>query len=108
MIFCLANQNTGIRGITNKWFESYLEDRQQFVSVNDYNSEYASIPTGVPQESVLGHLLFLLDINNLNLAIKHHKLRHFADDTNLLFIDNCIKKLNKLLKRIIGRIKQVL
>ena len=50
----------GIEGFTNKWFETCLKDRQQFVSVNGYNSECASVPIGFPQGSVLGPLLFLL------------------------------------------------
>ena len=57
------------------------------------------MPTGVPQGSVLSPLLFLLYINDLNLAIKHCKVRQFADDTNLLYTKNSIKKLNKLLNK---------
>ena len=92
-------EHYGIIGVTNKWFETYLKDRQQFVSINGYSPECASMPTGVPQGSDLGPLLFLLDINNLNLAIKHCKVHHFADDTNLLYTDNSIKKLNKFLNK---------
>ena len=88
-----------IRGITNKWFETYLKDKQQFVSINGYSSECVSMPIGVPQGSVLGPLLFLLYINDLNLAIKHCKVHHFADDANLLYTDNSIKKLNKFLNK---------
>ena len=58
----------------------------KFVSINGYNSECASLPVGVPQVSVLGPLLFLLYINNMNLAIKHCKVHHFADGINLLYI----------------------
>ena len=85
----------GIRGVAYGWFESYLKDRKQYVSINGYNSKHLSISLGVPQGSVLGPLLFLIYINDLNTAIKHCKVHHFADDTNLLHINDSIKKLNK-------------
>ena len=49
-----------------------------------------------PSKIVLGPILFLLYINDLNQAIKFCKVHHFADDTNLLCLSNSIKKLNKL------------
>ena len=51
---------------------------------------------GVPQGSMLGPLLFLLYMNDLNQAIKFCKVHHFADDTNLSCLSNSIKKLKKL------------
>ena len=86
----------GIRGVSNDWFKSYLSNRSRYVSINGYDSGFAAINCGVPQESVLGPLLFLLYINDLNQAIKFCKVHHFADDTNLLCLSNSIKKLNKL------------
>ena len=41
-------------------------------------------------------LLFLLYTKDLNQAIKFCKVHHFPDDTNLLYLSNSIKKLNKL------------
>ena len=86
----------GIRGVTNDWFKSYLSNRNQYVSINGFDSGLTSINCGVSQGSVLGPLLFLLYINDLNQTIKFCKVHHFADDTNLLCLSNSIKKLNKL------------
>ena len=86
----------GIRGVTNDWFKSYLSNRNQYVSIKGFDSGLTSTSCGVPQGSVLGLLLFLLFINDLNQAIKFCKVHHFADDTNLLCLSNSIKKLNKL------------
>ena len=72
----------GIRGVVCSRFESYLKDRKQYISINGYNSN-------------IRPRLFLICINDLNTAIKHHKVQHFADDTNLLHINDSIKKLNK-------------
>ena len=87
----------GIHGLTNKWFEPYLANHKQFVSINGFVSSNSSIASGVPQGSVLGPLLFLLYINDLHVAIKHCAVHHFADNTNLLIIYKSLKRLNKLL-----------
>ena len=86
----------GIRGVSNDWFKSYLSNRNQYVSINGYESALAALNCGVTQVSVLGSLLFLLYINALNQAIKFCKVQNFADKTNLLFLSNSNKKLNKL------------
>ena len=52
----------GIRGVSNDWFKSYLSNRHQYVSINEYGSGLAAINCGVPQESVLGALLFFFYI----------------------------------------------
>ena len=78
------------------WFKPYLSNRKQFVSINSYDAGLTEINYGVPQDSVLGPLLFLLYINDLNQEITFCKVHHFADDTNLLYSDKSIKKFNKI------------
>ena len=83
----------GISGVWNDWFKSYLSNCSQYVSINGYDSGPAAINCSVSKGSVLGPLLFLLHINDLNQAINFCKVHPFADDANLLWIS--IKKLNK-------------
>ena len=86
----------GICGVSNDWFKSYLSNRNQYVSINGFDYGLAAMNCGVPQGSVLGPLLFLLHINDLNHTITFCKVHHFADDTNLLCVSNSIKRMNKL------------
>ena len=85
----------GVRGISNKWFPSYLNNRWQFASINDYKSNLADVKCGVSQGSILRPLLFLIYINDLHAAIKYSEVHHFADDTNLLNFNSCVKSINK-------------
>ena len=89
-------EHYGIRGTANNWFTSYLKNRSQFVSILGFDSCSKPINHGVPQGSVLGPLLFLIYINDLQYAIKNSKVFHFADDTNLLNISDSPKLMQKL------------
>ena len=85
----------GARGVVKNWFSSYLHNRKQFVTINGFNSSLNVIHHGVPQGSVLGPLLFLIYINDLNISVKNSMVHHFADDTNLLYINKSLKVLCK-------------
>ena len=59
-------------GMTDRdyaWIKSYLLDRLQYIQV-DKNSrtEYCLVKCGVPQDSILVPLLFLLYVNDLKNA----------------------------------------
>ena len=80
-----------VRGIANKWLFSYLSGRSQSVKLNGITSKM-NVSCGVPQGSILGPLLFLVYVNDINLAVKSSVIHHFAEDANLLYSDKSFKK----------------
>ena len=76
------SQQFGIRGLVNKFFESYLSYRFQYVHINNSRSKKAKIIYGVPQGSNLGPLLLLMYINDLPKSTSFNNTL-FADDTYL-------------------------
>ena len=68
----------GVRGASYQWFKRYLTGRQQYATIAHLKSDLCSINYGVTQGSVLGPILFLLYINDLNQEILHSKVHYFA------------------------------
>ncbi|KAF2345019.1 Reverse transcriptase domain [Trinorchestia longiramus] len=72
----------GIRGNYSRWIQNWLTSRTQRVVIHDETSDSTLVTSGVPQGSVLGPLLFIIYINDLDVGIIS-KINKFADDTKL-------------------------
>ena len=72
-----------INGITVKWFENYLSNRQQKIVRGDECSTLKSISIGMPQGSILGLTLFIMYVNDLSNVINTEvcEMIMYADDT---------------------------
>ena len=73
----------GVQGKMLTWIEQFLTNRKQFVTINGFHSMLALVLNGVPQRSVLGPILFLIYINDLQNHLSGSTAGSFADDTRL-------------------------
>ena len=61
--------NYGVRGVAHNLISSYLDNKKQFVALNQTRSKLKNIQYGVPQGSSLDPLFFLIYVNYLHNAL---------------------------------------
>ena len=88
-----------------RWIDSFLSDRKQAVVVDGHLSFLAPIISGVRQGTVLGPILFLIFINDIEHCITNSIIRCFADDTRVsipVFREQDVAKLQNDLYSVIN------
>ena len=80
-------EHYGICGVADNWFKSYLFDRRTSVSTNGHASNTTLVKCVVLQDSVLGTLLFLIYINDLNHAINFCNVLIFMVQTYFILVN---------------------
>lgn len=81
-IICRKLSHLGFPAWLTDWLCSYLTDREAFVKVKSTRSRTFNIPSGVPQGSVLGPLIFIIYVNDLYELLSSFNLS-YADDLKI-------------------------
>ena len=63
-----------------KWIKNWLQHRTQRVVLNGSSSTWKEVPSGVPQRSLFGPLLFVIFTNEIDKAVECVTIiKKFAD-----------------------------
>jgi len=104
----LKLESYGISGKVLQWVSEWLRRRMQRVCINGVVSSWLEVWSDVPQGSVLGPILFLIYINDLDTGIKNWILK-FADDTKIFSVvnnDNDSNQLQNDLNNLLSRAEE--
>lgn len=83
-------EHLGIHGDLLRWIKSYLLNRSQAVVVGGFRSNFVSIPSGVPQGSHLGPLLYNTYLYDIYTCFKYSRFLKYADDTKIFLEINSL------------------
>ena len=96
---CILLMKLDVMGFSSDvihWFMSYLSSHTQMVNVTGVLSSSANLTCRVPQGSILGPLLFQIDVNDMEAVVRNKSLL-YADDSGILVSGNDLQHITSLL-----------
>ena len=75
-----------IKGKLGRWLKNFLTERQQVILVDKVKSKFSKLVSGIPQGSVLGPILFLIYISDIEVLQEELiKLDNWSKENNMDF-----------------------
>ena len=96
----------GLSANAVNWFRDYLTGREQRTKIMGSKSVFRNIVCGVPQGSILGPLLFILYINDLQCYLGDSRINLYADDTALYVVSDTLIELILTLREELSVVEQ--
>ena len=87
----------GLDDLLTSWFSSYLKNRFQKTEVDGMFSDPMVVPCRVPQRSILGPLLLLIYVNDMEAAVSC-RIILYADDSALLVSGTSVSVIEETLR----------
>ena len=98
-------EHYGVTGCSLTWFRNYLTARSQTVQYEKELSSSLPLDFGVPLSSLLGPLLFVIDINDLPQCLVHSAIKLYADDTVMYYTGSDFSIIRENLKEDLKRVE---
>ena len=97
-------ENLGIRGLALQLLKSYLTHRKHVVRIDDTTSDELVALRGVPQETLLGPLFFIIYINEMLNLKTNGIILSYADDTAIIINGNTWKSVEEIANNVLNTV----